>query len=74
MKNDEEKVRKIIDEMISPKSLSYRYFTPHSFAQVSQSPFGYSVDIASYIIYEQLVKMSYTSSLAKLYLDWMTGM
>ncbi len=74
MKNDEEKVRKIIDEMISPESLSYRYFTPHSFAQVSQSPFGYSVDVASYIIHEQLIKMSDTSSLAKSYLDLMTGM
>ena len=74
VKNDEDKVRKIVDAMISPESLAHKYFTTHSFAQVSQSPFGYSVDIASYIIYDQLIKMSHSSSLAKDYLDWMAGL
>lgn len=70
MKNDEVKVKTIIDLMISPGSATYKYFLPLSFAQVSLSPFGYSIDIASYIIYDQLKRMSLTMPLAKAYLDW----
>lgn len=70
LKNDEEKVRKIIDLMISPQSNAYKYLDPHSFEQVLRSPYGYFVATASHIIYNQLTRMSRTSSLAKSYLDW----
>lgn len=70
MKADEAKVRKILDLMITPGSSAYKYFIPQSFTQVSRSPLGYSIDIASHIIYDQLKKMSLTMPLAKAYLEW----
>lgn len=71
MKNNEEKIRQILDLIISPGTNAYQYFIPQSFAQVSQSPFGYSIDIASHIIYNQLMMMTQNNPLAKSYLDWL---
>lgn len=73
MKNDDGKIEKIVNLMISSESLAHKYFIPQSFAQVSRSPFGYSIDSASYIIYNHLRKMSHTSLVAKSYLDWLTS-
>lgn len=70
MKNDNEKVRKILELMITPETLAYKYFRLHSFAQVSPSQCGYFIDNALNIIYDQLVKMSHTTSLVKSYIDW----
>ncbi len=72
MKNDDEKIKKIVNLMISSESLAHKYFIPHSFAQVLPSPVGYSIEIASYIIYNHLAKMSHTSPIAKAYMDWLT--
>ena len=73
MKNDEEKVRKIVNTMVSPESLAYKYLIPQSFAQASRSPFGYFVDIASHIIYDHITKVSHTQSQAHAYMDWLNG-
>lgn len=66
----EDKVKQVIDLMISPESNVYKYLDLHSFAQVSPSPDGYFIGGASHIFYHQLEEMSHTSLLAKIYLNW----
>lgn len=70
VKNNEVQMRQIIEQMITPGSLSYRYFNLHSFAEMLPTINGYLTVDASPIFYMQLQKMAKTSSLAIDWLKW----
>lgn len=70
IKNNEERVKQIIEQMITPGTMSYRYFHLHSFAEMIPTINGYLTVDASPVFYMQLQKMAKTSSLAKDWLDW----
>lgn len=70
LKNNEDCLRLIIDQMISPVTLSYKYFNLHSFAEMLPAINGYLTVDASHVIYMQMQKMAKTSSLAADWLKW----
>ena len=72
LKHNEESLQQIIMQMITPGTLSYKYFHLHSFAEMFPSINGYFTDDASPVIYMQLQKMAKTSSLASDWLKWHT--
>lgn len=67
LSNNEECLQKLIEQMITPGTRSYRYFVPLSFAEMLPSPYGYFMGQADYLIERLLGKRS---SLAREYLDW----
>ena len=70
LKNNEESLHKIIKQMITPGTLSYKYFHLHSFAEMLPTINGYSTVDASPVIYMQLQKMAKGPSLAADWIKW----
>ena len=70
LKNKDESLYKIIEQMITPGTLSYKYFHLHSFAEMLPTINGYLTVDASPVIYMQLQKMAKERSLAVDWLKW----
>ena len=70
LKLNSEKLRMIIEQFITPGTLSYHYFNLHSFAEILPTVNGYVTDGAAHIMLMELQKMSKKPSLAKDYLEW----
>ena len=70
LKNKESSLRQIIEQMITPGTLSYKYFNMHSFAEMTPSVNGYLTVDAAHVFYMQLQKMAMASSLAADWLRW----
>ena len=73
LKNNEDSLRQIIEQMITPGSLSYKYFNMHSFAEMLPSVNGYLTVDAAHVFFMQLQKMAKESSLAAEWLRWHEG-
>lgn len=70
LKNNEDSLRQIIEQMITPGSLSYKYFNMHSFAEMLSSVNGYLTVDAAHVFFMQLQKMANGSSWAAEWLRW----
>ena len=60
----------IIQQMITPGTLSYKYFNLLSFAEILPSVNGYLTAEAAHVFLVQIQKMARTSSLAADWLRW----
>ena len=70
LKDNDQLLSQIIEQIITPGTKSYRYFNLHSFAHMTPTINGYLTVDASPIVFLLLKKMAQKSSLAKSYLDW----
>lgn len=70
LKNNEDSLRRIIEQMITPGSLSYKYFNMHSFAEMLSSVNGYLTVDAAHVFFMQLQKMANGPSWAAEWLRW----
>ena len=70
LKNNEDSLQQIIEQMITPGTLSYKYFNMHSFAEMMHSVNGYLTVDAAHVFYMQLQKMAKTRSLVTDWLRW----
>lgn len=70
LKNEARHLSQLIEQMITPGTKSFRYFSLHSFAQMMTTVDGYLTVNAAPTILIQLKKMVKESSLAKAFLDW----
>ena len=70
LENNEQSLRQIIKQMITPGTLSYKYFHLHSFAEMIPAINGYLTVDAAPLVYMQLQKMAKTLSIASDWLKW----
>ncbi len=70
LKNNEDSIRQIIEQMITPGTLSYKIFNMHSFAEMLPSVNGYLTVDAAHVFLMQLQKMAKEHSLAAEWLRW----
>lgn len=67
LSKDRERLTKVVEQIITPNTNSYRYLIPHSFAEMRPSPYGYFTGRADYLIEMMIEQMS---RLSKDYLEW----
>ena len=66
----EEKLKRIVEMMISPGTSCFHFLIPQSFAQMLPSGNGYLTADASNALYQKISAMADSSILAKLYIEW----
>lgn len=68
LKQDENRLLQLVDLMVTPTTMCYKYFTPHSFAEMCPGPYGYLTSGVTPCLDMILRKMS---RLSNEYCEWL---